>query len=159
MVTAMDSDDNGTGDWWGPLILCLILGMYAVTLIHIVIAITITIGINIGATTISIITPIAIIKLMGIIRILSSEATGDNKATAFAIVFVVVWVGAIVITANAYLLGGNMYGGGDNDGGGMAIVMPTFFQIFLPGSMCAGVLHISHGGRCHFVRVLVQSSV
>jgi hypothetical protein len=43
---------------------------------------------------------------------LSLTAKEDQSATVFASVFVLVWCGAGVVTANAALLGGNMYGSG-----------------------------------------------
>jgi hypothetical protein len=45
-------------------------------------------------------------------RTLSLTAKEDQSATVFASVFVLVWCGAGIVTANAALLGGNMYGAG-----------------------------------------------
>ncbi|GAM21942.1 hypothetical protein SAMD00019534_051170 [Acytostelium subglobosum LB1] len=50
--------------------------------------------------------PLLLCLLMAIM--LSTSAKDDQRALVFALVFVVVWVGAGVVTINAQLLGGNL---------------------------------------------------
>ena len=42
-------------------------------------------------------------------RVLSSATNADDKTLLFEIVFIIVWVGAGVISINGKLLGGKMY--------------------------------------------------
>lgn len=42
-------------------------------------------------------------------RVLSQTASNEQKAMVFTTVFVIVWVGSIVITINTLLLGGKVY--------------------------------------------------
>lgn len=42
-------------------------------------------------------------------RILSGSAPGDQAVSIFTGVFVIVWIGAAIVTLNAKLLGGAVY--------------------------------------------------
>jgi hypothetical protein len=95
------------GDLWGPLIICLLLAMW-------VLFFSCILSPGFEAVKYSILNKQqgwceVCIWFLFSFRFLYSGAPGDQRTILFAAAFVIVWVGALVVTLNAVLLKGHVY--------------------------------------------------